>query len=71
MDIEQRLTQLESRYRRALSASNAAKANYFCLAAEPGATLADIDRAKSAWEKLEAHKREIAARMGEIEDAVA
>ena len=44
MDIEARLTQLESRYRRALSATVAAKAHYFCLATQPGATRAAIDQ---------------------------
>ena len=68
MDIEARLTQLESRYRRALSATVAAKAHYFCLATQPGATRAAIDRAKISWQKLDAHKRAIAARMGEIEE---
>ena len=68
MDIEARLTQLESRYRRALSATVAAKAHYFCLATQPGVTRATIDRAKYNWQKLDAHKRAIAARMGEIEE---
>jgi hypothetical protein len=38
MDIEARLRKLEARYRGALSAAVAAKANYLALAGEPSAT---------------------------------
>jgi hypothetical protein len=67
MDIEARLRKLESRYRAALSAAVAAKANYLALAGEPSATPSAIDRAKSLWQQLESRKRTIAAQMGELE----
>jgi hypothetical protein len=66
MDIEVRLRRLESRYRAALSAAVAAKANYWALAGEPSASTA-IERAKSRWEQFESRKRSIAAQMGEFE----
>ncbi len=69
MDIEPRLHRLEVRYRAALSGTVAAKARYLALVAEPGATPAAIKRAKLQWLKLDALKRAIAARMGEVEDA--
>jgi hypothetical protein len=68
MDIEARLRALESRYRQALSASVSAKAHYLALLDEPNSTPASIKRARIQWEKLDARKRGIAARMGEIED---
>jgi hypothetical protein len=67
MDTEARLRALESRYRRALSASVAAKAHYLALLDEPGSTPASIKRARQQWETLDARKRGIAARMGDIE----
>ena len=67
MDIEARLRKLESRYRAALSAAVAAKANYLALAEEPSATPAAVARALALWKQLEARKREIAAQMGEVE----
>jgi hypothetical protein len=68
MDIEARLRSLESRYRKMLSAAVAAKAHYLALLDEPGSTSAAIVSARSQWKSLEIRKREIAARMGEIED---
>jgi hypothetical protein len=68
MDIEARLRSLESRYRKTLSGAIAAKAHYLALLEEPGSTAAAISRARSQWETLDIRKREIAARMGEIED---
>ena len=68
MDIETRLRMLESRCRAALSAAVAAKAHYLALAGEPSATPNALERAKLAWQKLDARKRAIAARMGEIEE---
>lgn len=68
MDIETRLSQLESRYRAASSAATAAKAHYLALVGEPSATAAAIQRAKATWQKLDARKCGIAARMGEIEE---
>jgi hypothetical protein len=67
MDIEARLRRLESRYRSALSAAVAAKANYLALAGEPSATPYAIERAKVHWQELEGRKRAIAAQMGELE----
>jgi hypothetical protein len=67
VDIEVRLRKLESRYRAALSAAVAAKANYLALAGEPSATPAAVDRAKSLWQQIESRKRTIAAQMGELE----
>jgi hypothetical protein len=67
MDIEARLRSLESRYRSALSASVAAKANYLALAGEPSATPYAIERAKALWQKFDTRKRAIAAQMGELE----
>lgn len=67
MDIEVQLRKLEMRYRAASGAAGAAKAHYFALAAEPSATPAAIARAKEHWERLEAKKREISSRMGEVE----
>jgi len=67
MDVETRLRKLESRYRSALSATVAAKANYLALAGEPCATPATIERAKSLWQQLDSRKRTIAAQMGELE----
>ena len=68
MDIEVRLRELESRYRGALSATVAAKANYLALASESSATRAAIERAKARWQQLDANKRAIAVQMGELED---
>ena len=68
MDIEDRLRALESRYRHALSASISAKAHYLAILDEPGSTPASIKRAREEWATLDARKRGIAARMGEIED---
>jgi len=68
MDIEVRLRKLESRYRAALSAAAAAKANYLALAGEPSATPFAIERAKSHWQQLDARKRAIAAQMGDLEE---
>jgi hypothetical protein len=68
IDIEARLRRLESRYRAALGAAVAAKANYWALAGEPSATTAAIERAKSSWEQLETRKRSITAQMGELEE---
>jgi hypothetical protein len=67
MDIEVRLRKLESRYRAALSATVAAKANYLALAGEPSATPAAVERAKSHWQTLDSRRRTIAAQMGELE----
>lgn len=67
MDIEGGLRKLESRYRSALSATVAAKANYLALAGERCATPATIERAKSLWQRLDSRKRTIAAQMGELE----
>jgi hypothetical protein len=69
MDIEDRLRALESRYRKALSASIGAKAHYLALLDEPKSTPASIKRARIQWETLDARRRELAGRMGEIEDA--
>ena len=68
MDIEARLRKLESRYRSALSAAVAAKANYLALSSEPCATPTAVERAKSLFEQLDSRKRSIAAKMGELED---
>jgi hypothetical protein len=68
MDIEVRLQRLESRYRSAESAAVAAKAHYLALVGEPSVTPATVARAKAAWERLDARRREIAARMGELEE---
>jgi hypothetical protein len=68
MDIEARLRQLEFRYRSTLSAAVAAKAKYLALVGEPGTTPAAVERAKAAWQKFDARKRAIAARMGEVEE---
>jgi hypothetical protein len=67
MDIEARLRKLESRYRAALSATVAAKANYLALAGEPSSTPAAIERANAHWRQLDARKRTLAAQMGELE----
>jgi hypothetical protein len=67
MDIESRLRNLELRYRLALSATVAAKALYLALAGEPGATAAAVERANGRWKQLDARKRALAARMGEVE----
>jgi hypothetical protein len=68
MDIEARLRALESRYRQALSASIAAKAHYLALLDEPSSTAVAVKRARQQWDNLDARKRGIAARMGEIDD---
>ena len=68
LDIEARLRKLEFRYRAALSATVAAKANFLALAGEPSATTFAIERAKSQWQQLDARKRTIAAQMGELEE---
>lgn len=46
----------------------AAKAHYLALLDEPGSTPIAIKRARLRWETLEIRKREIASRMGEVED---
>ncbi|MGA2776839.1 MAG: hypothetical protein ABSF94_04725 [Steroidobacteraceae bacterium] len=68
MDMESRLRKLESRYRVAMNAALAAKAHYLALTGEPGATPAAIECARARWQQLDARKRGIAARMGEVED---
>ena len=68
MDIEARLRALESRYRQALNTAITANAHYLALLDEPNSTPAAVTRARQQWEILEQRKREIAARMGEIED---
>jgi hypothetical protein len=68
IDIEARLGKLESRYRAALSATVAAKANYLALAGEPSATPASIERAQLQWKKLDARKHAIAVQLGELEE---
>jgi hypothetical protein len=68
MDIEDRLRALESRYRKALNTAMTAKAHYQALLDEPNATPADVANARQQWEARESKKREIAARMGELED---
>jgi hypothetical protein len=68
MDIETRLRMPESRYRAALSVTAAANAHYLALAGAPSATPNALERAKWAGQKLDARKRAIAARMGEIEE---
>ncbi len=68
-DIEVRLHRLEVRYRAALSGAVVAKAHYLALVGEPSAMPAAIERAKLQWLKVDAHKRALAARMGELEDA--
>jgi hypothetical protein len=68
MDIDARLRALESRYRQALSAAVAAKAHYLAMLDEPSSTASGVKRARVQWETLEARKRAVAARMGEIED---
>ncbi len=68
MDIEVRLRALESRYRQALTASIAAKAHYLALLDDPSSVPASIKRARLQWEAFTIRKREIAARMGEIEE---
>jgi hypothetical protein len=68
MNIEAQLRSLESRYRHALSATVAAKARYLALLDEPRSTPASVARARQQWETVDVRKREIAARMGEIED---
>lgn len=67
MDIEKLLRKLEIRYRAASGAAGAAKAHYLALSAEPCASPAALARAKENWQRLEAKKREISSRMGEIE----
>jgi hypothetical protein len=69
MDIEDRLRALESRYRKALSASIGAKAHYLARLDQPNSTPAAIRRARVQWENLDGRRRELAGRMGEIEDA--
>lgn len=67
MDIETRLRKLEIRYRAAMSAAAAAKANYLALAGEPSAAPAAVERAREQWHRLDSRKQGIAARMGEVE----
>jgi len=67
MDIEQRLHQLEIRYRAASGAANAAKALYLALAAESTASPTQVARAREHWQRLDTKRREIASRLGEIE----
>jgi hypothetical protein len=62
MDIEDRLRALESRYRKALSASIGAKAHYLAGLDEPNST-------PESRETLDARRRELAGRMGKLEDA--
>jgi hypothetical protein len=67
MDVEDRLRLLESRYRAALSASVAAKAHYLSLVGEASAMPSAVVRAKATWQKFDARKCAIAARMDELE----
>ena len=45
-----------------------AKAVYLALLEEPRSTRAAIQHARQQWQRHDAHRREIAARMGEAED---
>jgi hypothetical protein len=68
MDIEARLRKLESRYRSALNAVIAAKAHYLALVGAPTAERAEIDRAKTRWQQLDARKCSIGVQLGELEE---
>jgi hypothetical protein len=68
-DVEVRLRALESRYRKASSATIGAKVHYLALPDEPNSTPASIKRARIQWETIDARRRELAGRMGEIQDA--
>ncbi len=68
MDIETLLRSLESHYRKMLSGTIAAKAHYLALLDEPRSAPAAIKRARYQWEVMDIRKREIAARMGEVEE---
>jgi hypothetical protein len=68
LDIETLLRSLESRYRKMLSGTIAAKAHYLALLDEPRSTPAAVKRARCQWETMDIRKREIAARMGEVEE---
>ena len=67
IDVEQKLRRLESKYRATLSAAVAAKAHHLALAGEPSATPRALEQAKMRREELEARKKALVARMGELE----
>ena len=52
---------LRDRYRRALSAAVSAKADYLAVAGDPSSNAYAIQRAAARWQKIETHKRSIAA----------
>jgi hypothetical protein len=68
VDIEVLLRAVEPRYGQALRAAVTAKAVYLALLDEPRSTRAAIHHARQQWEKHDARRREIAARMGGAED---
>ena len=70
MQMDDRLSALESRYRAVLGAAVAAKAHYLALLDEPSANAESRARARQRWENLLAKKQGIAARLGELEDLV-
>jgi hypothetical protein len=66
VDIEVLLRALEASYQQALRTAVIAKAVYLALLDEPGSTRAAIQHARKQWERHDAHRREIAAGMGDI-----
>ena len=68
MDFEDRLKKLQTLFTYALSNSVTAKAHYLAVAAEPSATPAAIALARMNWQRLEARKTAIIARMVALEE---
>jgi hypothetical protein len=67
MDVEARLRRLEASYCFLAHAAMEAKARYLALAAASLVPAHTLEEARSRWHKLRERKREIAARMGEVE----
>jgi hypothetical protein len=67
MDVEARLRRLEASYSLLVFATRDAKAQYLARAAGSCMPVHAVEEARSKWHKLRERKREIAARMGEVE----
>jgi uncharacterized protein YchJ len=52
---------LQDRYRRALSAAVVAKAQYLAVTDEPSCNAYTVQRAAARWQRIEGHKKALAA----------
>jgi hypothetical protein len=63
------LTQLERRYRAALSGAVVAKAYYLALSGERASTTAAIEQARRRWKTMESHRHRLAAQILQYDES--